>query len=157
MVWPKLSQLKSATHVQNRLESREPGGGNHSWEEIKTVNVCWALLLPSGFSHVCLCDPMDCRPLGSSVHGDSQGKNTGVGCHALLQGIFLTQGLNPGLLHYRQILYHWANREARWACDVFSYSILYNNFMRWALSLPHLIDKETEAYRVKQLLVYWWC
>ena len=34
------------------------------------------------------------------------GKNTGVGCHALLQGSFLTQGLNLGLLHYRQILYH---------------------------------------------------
>ena len=34
------------------------------------------------------------------------GKNTGVGCHFLLQGIFLTQGLNPGLLHCRQILYH---------------------------------------------------
>ena len=33
------------------------------------------------------------------------GKNTGMGCHSLLQGIFLTQGLNPGLLHYRQILY----------------------------------------------------
>ena len=34
---------------------------------------------------------------GSSVHGDSSGKNTGVGCHALLQGIFPTQGSNPGL------------------------------------------------------------
>ena len=33
------------------------------------------------------------------------GKNTGVGCHFLLQGIFLTQGSNPGLLHCRQILY----------------------------------------------------
>ena len=36
---------------------------------------------------------------------DSPGKNTGVGCHFLLQGIFLTQGLNPGLLHCRQILH----------------------------------------------------
>ena len=32
-------------------------------------------------------------------------KNTGVGCHSLLQGIFLTQGLNTSLLHCRQILY----------------------------------------------------
>ena len=53
--------------------------------------------------HPTLCNPMDCSPLGSSVHGDSPGKNTGVGCHALLQGIFPTQGLNPGLPHYRQI------------------------------------------------------
>ena len=34
------------------------------------------------------------------------GKNTGVGCHDLLQGIFLTQRLNLGLLYYRWILYH---------------------------------------------------
>ena len=40
---------------------------------------------------------MDCSLSGSSVHGDSPGKNIGVGCHALLQGIFPTQGLNPGL------------------------------------------------------------
>ena len=52
-----------------------------------------------------LCDPVDCSPSGSSVHGDSPGKNTGVGCQAPLQGIFSTQGLNPGLLHCRQILY----------------------------------------------------
>ena len=36
---------------------------------------------------------------------DFPGKDTGVGCHFLLQGTFLTQGSNPGLLHYRQILY----------------------------------------------------
>ena len=36
---------------------------------------------------------------------DSPGKNTGVGCHFLLQSIFPTQGSNPGLLHCRQILY----------------------------------------------------
>ena len=51
-------------------------------------------------------DPMGYIPLGSSVHGDSPGKNTGVGCHALLQGIFPTQGTNPGLSHCRWILYH---------------------------------------------------
>ena len=38
-----------------------------------------------------LCNPMDCSPLTSFVYGDSQGKNTGLGCHAHLQGIFLTQ------------------------------------------------------------------
>ena len=48
-----------------------------------------------------LCDPMDCSPPGSFVHGDSPGKNTGVGYFALLQGIFLTQGLNPHLLHWQ--------------------------------------------------------
>ena len=37
---------------------------------------------------------------------NSPGKNTGVGCHSLLQGIFPTQGSNPGFLHGRQIPYH---------------------------------------------------
>ena len=45
-----------------------------------------------------LCDPMDCSPPGSSAHGDSPGKNTGVGCRAPLQGIFPSQGSNPHLL-----------------------------------------------------------
>ena len=41
-----------------------------------------------------LWDPMDCSPPDSSAHGDSPGKDTGVGCHALVQGIFPIQGLN---------------------------------------------------------------
>ena len=49
-------------------------------------------------SSLTLCNPMDYSPSGSSVHEDSPGKNTGVGCHALLQGIFPTQGWNPRLL-----------------------------------------------------------
>ena len=52
-------------------------------------------------SHPILCNPMD-----NSLHPwDSPVKNTGVGCHALLQGIFPTQGWNPCLLHYKGILY----------------------------------------------------
>ena len=50
------------------------------------------------------CDPMDHSPPGSAAHGDSPRKNTGVGCHALLQGIFSTQESNPGLPHHRWIL-----------------------------------------------------
>ena len=38
-----------------------------------------------------LCDPVDCSPPGSSVHGDSAGKSTGLGCHDLLQEIFSTR------------------------------------------------------------------
>ena len=43
---------------------------------------------------------------------NSPGKNTGVGSHSLLQGIFPTQGLNPDLLYHRWILYPWVTREA---------------------------------------------
>ena len=53
-----------------------------------------------------LCNPLDRGGQWATVHGDSSGKNTGVGCHALLQGIFPTQRLNPGLPHCRLILYH---------------------------------------------------
>ena len=50
---------------------------------------------------------MDYSLLGSSgIPWDSPGKNTGMGSRFLLQGIFLTQGWNPGLPHGRQILYH---------------------------------------------------
>ena len=61
-------------------------------------------------THVCMCPtlygPVDCSPPDSSVRGDSPGKNTRVGCHSLLQGVFPTQGSTLGLLHFRQILYH---------------------------------------------------
>ena len=53
-----------------------------------------------------LCHPTDCSPPGSSVHGIlKNSKNTEVGSHSLLWGIFPAQGLNPCLLHCRQILY----------------------------------------------------
>ena len=49
-----------------------------------------------------LCDPMD--------SSSSPGQNTGVGSLSLLQGIFPTQGLNPGLQHHRQILYQLSHK-----------------------------------------------
>ena len=71
-----------------------------------TINMlCCAVLCLVTQSCPTLCNLMDCSPPGSSVHGDSPGKNTGVGCNALLQGTFPTQGLNPGLPHCRWIRY----------------------------------------------------
>ena len=49
------------------------------WVDICTVPCLVAQLCPT------LCNPMDYSPLGSYIYGDSPGKNTGVGCHALLQ------------------------------------------------------------------------
>ena len=51
-----------------------------------------------------LCNSVDCSPPGSSIRGIFPGKSTGVGCHFLLQGIFPTQGSNPGLLNCRQMV-----------------------------------------------------
>ena len=59
---------------------------------------CLCLCAQSLQSCPTLCDPLDCSPPGSSVHGDSPGENTGVGCHALLQGVFQTQGSNRHVL-----------------------------------------------------------
>ena len=68
-------------------------------------NEASAVLCLVALSCLTLRNPMDCSPPSSSVHGDSSGKNTGVGCQALLQGIFPTEGSNPGLPHCRLILY----------------------------------------------------
>ena len=66
------------------------------------LSISWHGSLPRACSVTQSCptlfDPMDCSPPGYSVHGDSPGKNTRVGCHVLLQGIFLTQGSNSNLL-----------------------------------------------------------
>ena len=63
--------------------------------------MCCAVLSRSVVSNSC--DPVDYNPEDSSVHEDSPGKKTGVGCPALLQAIFPTQGSNPGVPHCRQI------------------------------------------------------
>ena len=63
-----------------------------------SVNTAYLLQLQQqcqSLSRAGLCDPTDCRLL---CLWNSPGKNTGVGCHALLQGIFPTQRLNPCLM-----------------------------------------------------------
>ena len=76
-----------------------PGEG-----EIKSLYLCMCVC--AQLLQLCLtfCDPLDYSLLGSSVHGDSPGRNTDVGCH-ILQGIFPNQESNPHLLLCRQILY----------------------------------------------------
>ena len=54
--------------------------------------------------------PHGLQPTRLHCPWDFPGKDTGVGCHFLLLGIFLTQGSNPGLLHCRHILY-WLSYE----------------------------------------------
>ena len=56
-----------------------------------------------------LCDPIDCSTRLLSLW-DFPGKSTGVGCHFLLQGIFPTQGLSPGLPRCRQTLYRLSHQ-----------------------------------------------
>ena len=76
-------------------------------QRLEGVQPCWRLdlsMCAKSLDH----DPMDCSPPGSSVHGDSPGKNTGVGCHALLQGSSQRRDRTciSYLLHGQVVLYH---------------------------------------------------
>ena len=93
--WAKVGRRRG-THRQQVSSAR---GGK---EDQQRVCVC----LRKSLSHVWLFAAL-CPHLCSC---ESPGKNTGVGCHALLQGIFPTQGLNPGLPHCRGILYHLSHQ-----------------------------------------------
>ena len=60
-------------------------------------------------SHLVVSDSLQPHGLSSArliCPWNSPGQNTGVGSHSLLEGIFLSQGSNPGLLHFRPILHH---------------------------------------------------
>ena len=59
-----------------------------------------------------LCDPMDWVALQTPLSMGILQARKRVGCHSPLQGIFPTEGLNPGLLHCRWILYHLSHQEA---------------------------------------------
>ena len=78
----------------------------------------WSVLCLVAESCLTLCDPMDRSPPGSSVHGASLGKDTGLGGHALFQGILPTQESNPGLPHCRWIIYCLSTREAPFLCGL---------------------------------------
>ena len=66
----------------------------------------------------------------------SPGKNIGVGCHSLLQGLFPTQGLTPGLLHCRQILYHLSHQGSPVTILLLFYILFLWPRGTWDLSSP---------------------
>ena len=86
-------------------------------------------------SRVGLCDPVDYNLSGFSVHGIFPGKNTGVGCHFLLQGIFPAQTSNGVSCIGRQILFRWATREAQ----LFRKSLFKSCLLKSPLNLTFLI------------------
>ena len=109
--------------------------------ESMMINILCVVLYLVGQSCPTLCDPMECSPPGSSVHGDSPGKNTGVGCHAILQ-----VAPNPGSPHCRQILYRLSHQGSP-------------RIMEWVSNpspgdLPHaLIEPGSPALEADYLLV----
>ena len=87
---------------------------------------------------------MDCSLTRLLRPWDFPGKSTGVGCHFLFQGIFPTQGLNPGLPHWRQTLYHLSHQGSQ------SYLWVISNPKRWccqnvALTMPANLENSAVA------------
>ena len=106
--------------------------------------------LPNGRSClVCVC--VSCSVMSDSlrVHEllcpwDLPRENTGVGNHSLLQGIFLTQGSTPGLLHGRQMLYHLSHQGSPEA--VLQFPKLYH---------PQYLDNSVHG--IPSFMEYWLC
>ena len=125
MKWPLPIPLPSApgTHPSAFCLYESDCSGPHVSGNIQYLSFCdWLIslsVMSSRFTcNMCLvtqlcptlCNPMamDCSPPGSSVRGILQARILGVGCRALLQGIFPIQGSNPGLPHCRWIFYHFS-------------------------------------------------
>ena len=81
---------------------------------------------------------------------DFAGKDTGLGCHFLLQGIFPTQGSNPGLLYYRQVLYH-LKHQVRVAIDNYSGS----QFSEAGKNFPWYLNRKSMRCLKKSSLLLW--
>ena len=119
--WATSDQGRNQKRNQNILEKVKNGNTafqtlQHAIETIvkgKFIGLCaWVL---HSFSHVRLFVTPWTIAYRLLCPWDSAGKNTGVGCHALLQGIFPTQGSNPHLWHlwhFRQILYPLSHLES---------------------------------------------
>ena len=123
---------------------------------------CPTLFRPRGLKPLRLLCPLDCP-----------GKNTRGSCHALLQGIFLTQGLNPCLLHW--IIYHWITRETyictyqirsdQISCSVMSDSLRPHELQQAGPSCPsptprvhwdvHRVSDAIHIYKTKYLHIHY--
>ena len=147
------------------MDCRTPGFSVHHYlsEFAQTVSL---YLLPSLCVCVCVCvctrsvaqlcptlfDPIDCSPLGSSVHGDSPGKNTGMGCHVFLQGIFPTQGFWYYYFFFQR-LKNWGEICITYSLVQFSlvaqsYQTLCNPMNRSTTGLPvhHQLPESTQSH-----------
>ena len=104
-------------------------------------------------SRPALCNPMDCSPPGSSVLGESPGKNTGMGSLSLLQEIFPIQESNRGLLHHTQIVYQLSYQGSlEWRiCMIYSTPTLCQDTLRSSIHLNPLSPHTTT---MRQVLLY---
>ena len=93
-----------------------------------------------------ICNPMDCSLPGSSIHGTFQAR---MGCHFLLQGIFLTQGRSPGLLHYRQTLLLSEPQKSTCQC------LPVQEMCIWSLGWEDPLEKEMAHFSILAWKILW--
>ena len=90
-------------------------GTNSNWNNVHVTQVCAHTRLSGSIAVIVLSlsthslRPHGLQPARLLCPSNSLDQNTEVGCHFLLQGFFLTQGLNSHLLHCKQILFHWGS------------------------------------------------
>ena len=82
------------------------------------MHACWVTAVMSDSLQ-----PYRLQPIRLLCPWNSPGKSTGMACHSLLQGIFLTQGSNQGLSHCRQILHHLSHQGSPWQNKVLQIQI----------------------------------
>ena len=111
--WKKDSWSINRKKEQEESKNMAPEKLIPFWQEWKTgtptLENRWKYKVTVAQSRLTLCNPWTIARQALWAW-DFPGKNTGVGYHFLLQGIFSTQGSNPDLLHCRQILYHLSHQ-----------------------------------------------
>ena len=122
---------------------------NHMWPLGKPQSwlCCWCSLASVMSNSV---QDHGLQPARLLCPWDSLGKNTGVDCYASLQRTFLTQGLKPGLLHCRQMLYPWATGEAPALTIWGAYTLIEIFTGQKAPNKLTLKNKDLQGYKGKQ-------
>ena len=110
--------------------------------------------------HMSWTAPSHLRPLqpsvASCVHGDSLGKNTGVGCHAHLQGIFPTQGLNPRLFMSLALAGRFFTTSTNWEALWILITLLNILNILWELFLETNSFILNCYHLVMGVCLFWW-
>ena len=127
------SKGMSASKLRERVKDIEAWhaavhGVTKRWTRLSDWKITICVCVCACVTQLCLTlRPHGLQPIRLLCPWNSPGRNTGVGCHSLLQGIFPTQGQNLGLLHYRQILYCLSLREFHIYMCVCIYIYVYEN------------------------------
>ena len=154
MYWSHCLKLKHVSQ-QSWFDQKEWRKNTRSWPKQPykaspaLISFTWSLgartLLVLSVTHLVVSNSFPPRGLESTrllCPWDSPGKNTGVGCYPLLQGIVPTQGSNQGLLHCRRILYHLSHRRSpRTLLLVFkSPAVLEQNLATCSFSMNYWVE-----------------